>query len=169
MRLFLSALFYCCNVLIFVSLAYTKLLAKSPDGGSCQGLVNWTKLGPKFGYWKIPESAARIFSKIKKVVQFLGSGLMSSPSVYPAACPGGYNPALELEFPNHYKDADNATDGCSTELGFQKYSGFHSCLENWSRSASTGAMTAVPVSAKQQLLFFCWSSSVLLGFVFSRV
>ena len=101
-----------------------------PKGGSCSWQkTTWANLGPLFGWWKIPESQredhwSQVFAEC----------------LYPPACPGQANPALENRYENDDGEdlaklsSKNRSNVCDVDLGFKNYSRLcHMCRQGHRR------------------------------------
>ena len=111
-----------------------------PPGGSCQGdSVVWSKLGPLFGWWKIPVNERDGDAAWKSTIAFI-------ECEFPPACRGAPNRDLQKRFYSpEKKDAaligNNGTINvsviCAVDLGYRNKSRLcHACSNAYRRQGS---------------------------------
>ena len=110
-----------------------------PLGGNCVGPVNWTSIGPLFGWWKIPQDERLQAKKtLDADLTTTASNLVFIECMFPPACLGAANPLLFERYPEA-KDAKNggAMSSCNVLLGFNITSRLcHTCTAGYRRQGS---------------------------------
>jgi hypothetical protein len=93
--------------------------AVCPKGGDCAGPVSWYHIGPKPGWWKIPQTNEEMDSLDKVFIDDLPVGYFAE-CLYPQACPGYQN------------------NTCATDLGFRNKSRLcQACSPGYSRTTKS--------------------------------
>ena len=108
--------------------------AECPLGGSCVGPVNWTSLGPLFGWWKIPAGERDPTNESKSDEQHN----VFAECMFPPACLGARNVEFKKRHPEEAMVTTLASNiSCNVELGFRKFSRLcHACKNGTKRQGT---------------------------------
>ena len=104
-----------------------------PMGGDCSKPVTWKNIGPKFGWWKIPQDQ-----------RDPTTSQMFAECLYPPACLGAPNHNYEGRYVNEdgvdlalAVSSSIVTSACSLKLGFANNSRLcHTCAKKFRRQSS---------------------------------
>ena len=103
-----------------------------PMGGDCTGLVAWTTLVPKFGWWKIPTNERDPTNKQQVFAE----------CSFAPGCLGGVNAMLVARHPEAATSSLQHNTTCNIKLGFRNHSRLcHTCAPNFKRQGTNRCAT----------------------------